>query len=247
MGRAVAELLSAVGASVVIGDIDLEACEATAITIKGADGRVAYAGVDVARKSDVDDLVGLAADTFGGLDIMCNIAGVPAPSCELTELGEDEYERVMGINVKGVLYGCQAAAPLLAESSNGTIINVASTAFDLPSGTTRGHGVYTISKFAVVAMTRVLAHELGAKGVRVNAIAPGVTMTNFVSRHFTDEQGSVDPQKRDDFIKRMSQVSPLGVVGFAEDQAWLVLYLASDAARFVTGQVIRANGGWSMA
>ena len=98
----------------------------------------------------------------------------------------------------------------------------------------------------MAALTRVLANELGPRGVRVNAIAPGVTLTNFSTRHFSDANGVVDEQRRTQWIDQMSGLAPLRTVGEAQDQAWLVLYLLSDAARFVTGQVVRANGGWTM-
>jgi 3-oxoacyl-[acyl-carrier protein] reductase len=82
--------------------------------------------------------------------------------------------------------------------------------------------------------------------VRVNAIAPGVTLTNFSTRHFSDANGVIDEARRSQWIEQMGNLAPLRTVGSAQDQAWLVLYLLSDAARFVTGQVVRANGGWTM-
>jgi 3-oxoacyl-[acyl-carrier protein] reductase len=100
---------------------------------------------------------------------------------------------------------------------------------------------------AVAGLTRTLALELGRHGVRVNAIAPGATLTNFSARNFTGEDGSVDEARKAAWIGAMSERSPLKMIGTPEDQAFLVLYLVSDAARFVTGQLIRANGGWSMA
>jgi 3-oxoacyl-[acyl-carrier protein] reductase len=110
-----------------------------------------------------------------------------------------------------------------------------------------GYGVYAISKAGVASLTQTLALEAGPLGVRVNAIAPGATLTAFTSRHLRGPDGSPDPKRLDAFVNAMRQRSPLGRVGEAIDQAWLVLYLASDASRYATGQIWRANGGQALA
>jgi 3-oxoacyl-[acyl-carrier protein] reductase len=131
----------------------------------------------------------------------------------------------------------------MLDAGGGAIVNMSSTSIDIPAP---GSGLYHLGKTAVAALTRVLAQELGPRGIRVNAIAPGVTLTPFSTRHFTGPDGRVDEQRRADWLATMAAKSPLGIVGEPLDQALLVAYLVSDAARFVTGQVIRANGGWSM-
>jgi 3-oxoacyl-[acyl-carrier protein] reductase len=130
-----------------------------------------------------------------------------------------------------------------AASGGGAIVNMSSTAADKPAP---GNGLYALAKSGVMMLTRVLALQLGNRGIRVNGIAPGATLTNFSRRYFTKDDGTIDESQREAWLERMAKLSPLGITGTPEDQAWLVLYLASPASRFVTGQILRANGGWSM-
>ena len=131
----------------------------------------------------------------------------------------------------------------MRAAGRGAIVNMSSTSIDIPAPMS---GLYHLGKTAVAALTRVLANELGPAGIRVNAVAPGVTLTPFSTRHFAGDDGQVDEERRREWLATMAAKSPLGVVGEPIDQALLVAYLVSDAARFVTGQVVRANGGWSM-
>ena len=174
---------------------------------------------------------------------MANVAGVPSDG-PLADVTESELDRVMAINVKGTLFGCQAAVPAMAARGGGSIVNVASGAIDLA---VPNYGLYAATKAAIAMMSQTLAAEVGHHGIRVNAIAPGATLTNFTRRHLRDAEGNVDPTRLDAFLDAMRARSPLGLVGAPIDQAWLVLYLASDASRFCTGQIWRANGGQTMA
>jgi 3-oxoacyl-[acyl-carrier protein] reductase len=237
-------MLAAAGASVVVGDINDAAGQATVESIRARDGRAEFAHVDVAQREDVDALVATAVQRFGGLDILCNIAGVPAPVRPMLEVSIDDVNREFATTLRACLYGCQAAAPVMAATGRGAIVNISSTVYDQPAA---GYGLYYLGKQAVTALTRVLALELGPAGIRVNAIAPGVTLTNFSTRYFTGPDGTVDEQRKQEWLARGAARSPLGIVGTPEDQALLVLYLVSDASRFVTGQLLRANGGWTMA
>jgi len=243
IGAAIAEVLAAAGARVALGDVNEAGAEAVAKGIREAGGDARAARCDVARQSDVDAFVQRAHDAFGRLDVMCNVAGVPSDG-PLGEVSESELDRVLGINLKGVLFGCQAALRVMATQGAGSIVNVTSAVIDAPAA---GYGVYAISKAAVASLTQTLALEAGPIGVRVNAIAPGATLTAFTSRHLRGPDGTTDPQRLDAFLNAIRQRSPLGRVGEAIDQAWLVLYLASDASRFATGQIWRANGGQALA
>jgi 3-oxoacyl-[acyl-carrier protein] reductase len=239
IGRATAEVLAGAGASVVLGDLDEKGAQAAAEAIRADGGKAVAQRVDVARKSDVDALVARAVSEWGRLDAMCNVAGIPADG-PLADLSEAEFDRLLGINVKGTLFGCQAALRAMGPRGSGSIVNVASGAIDLA---VPNYGLYALTKAAVTQLTQTLATEAGAFGVRVNAIAPGLTITKFTDRHSKRPDGTPDPARYEAFISAMKARSPIGLVGEAIDQAWLILYLVSDAARFCTGQIWRANGG----
>ncbi len=239
IGRAAAEVLAAAGARVVVGDLDANGAEEAAAAIR-ADGGVAVAqSVNVASREQVDALVARATNEWGRLDVMCNVAGVPSDG-PLSALSEAEFDRVVAINLKGTLFGCQAAVRAMTPRGAGSIINVASGAIDraVPN-----YGLYAMTKAAVTQLTQTLATEVGAAGIRVNVLAPGATLTKFTERHLRRPDGSLDPARYDGFVASMKSMSPLGLVGDPLDQAWLVLYLASDASRYCTGQIWRANGG----
>jgi 3-oxoacyl-[acyl-carrier protein] reductase len=122
-------------------------------------------------------------------------------------------------------------------------VNLASAAVDLPAPR---HACYGMSKAAVVQLTRTLAMELGDDGVRVNAVAPGFIITGITARHFTNPDGTVDEERKAAVAKTFSRVAPLRRVGEPEDVADVVLFLASDASRYMTGQILRPNGGMAM-
>ena len=239
IGRAAAEVLAAAGARVVVGDLDAAGAEGVAAGIRADGGAALAQAVNVASREQIDALVGRAVSEWGRLDVMCNVAGVPSDGA-LGELNEAEFDRVVGINLKGTLFGCQAALRAMRPRGAGSIVNVASGAIDKA---VPGYGLYALTKAAVTQLTQTLATEAGPAGVRVNVLAPGVTITKFTERHSRRPDGSLDSARYDAFLGAMKAMSPLGLVGDALDQAWLVLYLASDASRYCTGQIWRANGG----
>jgi len=239
IGESVAEVLAQAGAHVVLGDLNAEGAEAVAKRIRERGGNAVAQGVDIGNREEIDALVGRASSEFGGLDVLCNVAGVPFDGM-LEDLGDDDFDRVVGINIKGTLYGCQAAIPLMAARGGGSIINVSSGAIDMPVA---NFGLYSITKAGVAQLTHTLAQEVGDRGIRVNALAPGATITNFTKRRLKNPDGSINQDSFDQFVGSMESMSPIGRVGEAIDQAWLVLYLASEASRFCTGQIWRSNGG----
>ncbi|TGB03102.1 SDR family NAD(P)-dependent oxidoreductase [Streptomyces sp. MZ04] len=259
IGRASAVLLAEAGATVHCADRDEQGLHETATLIKTAGGTAHIHPLDVADRAQVDQAVATATATTGRLDVMAAIAGI-MHSSPVLETRDEDLDRVLAINFKGVLYACQAAArTMIATKPNpkatdtctdtdtrtqpptGSIITMASGAVD-----TGGPGLlcYGAAKAAVVQLTKTLATEVGPHGIRVNAVAPGWIRTPMTHRHDTDAQAQTQTQAHTEGI--MIRMSPLGRVGEPEDIAHAVLHLASDASAFTTGQILRPNGGVAM-
>ncbi|MER3452148.1 MAG: 3-oxoacyl-ACP reductase, partial [Acidimicrobiia bacterium] len=233
------EVLAGAGATVVCADVNGDAAETVAAAITSAGGHAEARPVDVSRRADVDELIRATASSHGRLDVMCNIAGIMHTSLVL-ETAEEDLDRVLAVNLKGVFFGCQAAGRVMAEQRSGSIVNMASGAID---AATAGIACYAIAKAGVNQLTKTLAVELGPRGVRVNAVAPGYVVTAMTGRNFMRPDGTIDPERFEAAAGPMRRRSPLGLVGEPLDIAMAVLYLASDASRFVTGQTLRPNGG----
>jgi 3-oxoacyl-[acyl-carrier protein] reductase len=242
IGRATAHVLSGAGATVVLGDIDEKGAQATVDEITSRGGTALPLRADVTKRADVDALVDRAAGEYGHVDIMANIAGVPHNQM-VADVTDDELERILAINLKSVFYGCQAALRVMTPQKSGNIVNISSGAIDTPAPTLACYGM---TKAAVAMLTKTVAMEAGAAGIRVNALAPGVILTNFSRQHFVDPDGTVNEERLQQYKRNFGAMSPLGRIGTPEDVAWSILYLVSDAAAFVTGQIIRPNGGVSM-
>ncbi|MFF4490244.1 SDR family NAD(P)-dependent oxidoreductase [Streptomyces sp. NPDC001544] len=231
IGRASAVLLAEAGATVHCADRDAQGLQGTAALIEDRGGSVRTHLVDVTDRA----ALGEAVASCDRLDVMAAIAGIMHRSLVLDTRDED-LDRVLDVNFKGVLYACQAAGRLmLARKIRGSIITMASGAID-----TGGKELlcYGAAKAAVVQLTKTLATEIGPYGIRVNAVAPGWIRTPMTIPH--DDPTQRHPESL------MSHMSPLRRVGKADDVAHAVLYLASDASSFTTGQILRPNGGVAM-
>jgi 3-oxoacyl-[acyl-carrier protein] reductase len=239
IGAATAKVLAEGGAKVVAVDLDEGGAAKIADEITAAGGESASAPCDVAKRTDVEAAVDLAVERFGRLDAMCNIAGIPLDRF-ISEATEEELDRIIDVNQKGVFYGCQAAVRVMTPQGSGSIVNVASSGIDAPA---KRYGLYAMTKAAVAMLTKSLAVEVGRFGIRVNAIAPGATITPFTERHLVGPDGEMRTEHYEAFVESMRKQSPLGIVGDPIDQAYLIQYLISDAARFCTGAIWRANGG----
>ncbi|MFJ1640842.1 SDR family NAD(P)-dependent oxidoreductase [Streptomyces sp. NPDC086796] len=231
IGRACAVLLATAGATVHGADLDEEGLLVTRRLITEAGGTSHIHLLDVTDRSRV----GAAVREAGDLDILAAVAGIMHTSSVLETSGED-LDRVLAVNFKGVLYACQEVArSMIARGAPGSLITMASGAVD-----SAGPGLlcYSAAKAAVVQLTKTLATELGPHAIRVNAVAPGWIRTPMTARHDADRQQRVEAT--------MARISPLGRVGEPEDVAHTVLHLASDASAFMTGQILRPNGGVAM-
>jgi 3-oxoacyl-[acyl-carrier protein] reductase len=242
IGRTTAEVLAAAGATVICADINQAGAQASASGITDAGGTARAAELDVAERGRTAQLVEEIVTGEGGLHIMCNIAGIMIDS-SIIDLDPDEFDRILAVNLKGVLYGCQAAGRVMVEQGAGSIINMASAAVLAPSP---GIGPYAICKAGVAQLTQSMAVEVGRRGVRVNTIAPGFIPTNMTARYYTRADGTIDEETKAAMLAPMAKFAPLRRVGVTSDIGYCVLYLASDASSFVTGQLLSPNGGVAM-
>jgi 3-oxoacyl-[acyl-carrier protein] reductase len=231
IGRGTAIALSDAGARLVLADRDEEGLAQTLKMV--AEGIVVP--TDVSKKADVDALVERAASHYGRLDVMANIAGIMGAGGPITSIEEGVLDRVLAVNLKGVFFGVQAALAVMAEQHAGSIVNMASAAIDHPAANL---AVYSMAKAGVAMLTRVAAQEGGPLGVRVNCVAPGFVVTPMTQRGTDEQMAAVESSMR--------RRSALGAVGDPADIANAVLYLASDASRYMTGQTLRPNGGTVM-
>jgi 3-oxoacyl-[acyl-carrier protein] reductase len=242
IGRAAASLFAGAGARVVIGDLNADGLFETVRLVEANGGRAIAVPTDVSKRDQVDALVGTAQREFGSVDVMANVAGIIRNNL-VVDTSEEELDAVIAVNLKGVYFGCAAAARVMVAQGRGSIINVASAGMDSPVPSL---SCYALCKAAVAMLTRTLATEVGPHGVRVNSIAPGFTDTPMTQRWWKRDNGFVDEAARDEMWKTRAAQSPLNKIGTARDQAMGMLYLASDASAFMTGQVLRINGGVAM-
>lgn len=234
MGRATAVLFAEEGASVVIGDVD-EAGGASAVQeITSSGGLATFVRCDVSKESDVIALIQSAKREYGGLHTIFNNAGIEQPVTPSTEVTEELFDRVIGVNLKGTFFGCKHAIPLILESGGGTIVNNSSVSAFANVG---GNLSYGASKGAIMSMTRILAIEYARQNLRVNAICPGVIDTPMNQRNL---EKSTD---HDAVRERWMSVTPLGRMGTPLEIARTVLYLASEMSSFTTGVGLLIDGG----
>ena len=233
IGRAAALLFAKNGAKVVVTDILVEEGEETANLIKEAGGEAIFVKSDVSKAGDVEAMIKKAVDTYGALDCAFNNAGVQPSGKLIQDTTEEDWERIIGINLKSVWLCLKYEIPQMLKQGGGSIVNTSSmlgiVARDIRS-------IYTASKHGVVGLTKVAALENAGKGIRVNAVCPAVVRTTIFERFVADKP---------EMAANLMAMTPIGRVSSPEEIAESVLWLCSDAASYVTGVALPVDGGYT--
>ncbi|MFS0646826.1 SDR family oxidoreductase [Siminovitchia sp. 179-K 8D1 HS] len=236
MGKAIAELYAKEGAKVVAADLNLEGAETVVKRIESNGGAAKAVKVNVAKLEDIENMIDSAVKEYGTLDILVNNAGIMDSMEPAGDIDDEKWDLIFDINIKGVMRATRKALPIFLKKGQGVIVNTAST-----GGLSGAHAgvAYTASKHAVVGFTKNTGFMYANKGIRCNAIAPGGVETNIASaiKHFNEFGAS----------RTRSAQAVMPRIGKPEEIAQVALFLASDAASFLNGTVVTADGGWTAA
>ncbi len=229
-GKATAILFAREGAKVVLVDWVARHAEETLATIRDEGGEASVYEADITRAADCQAMVGTAVERYGGLHILMNNVGIAALGT-VVDVKEEDWDRVLEVNLKGMMLTSKYAIPQMIASGGGAIINVSSIDA-LRSGTMAAIVPYTASKGGIIALTTAMAVQHGRDNIRVNCIAPGFLYTPMVAPLLTEETRE---------LRR--RAAPLGTEGTAWDIAWAAVFLASEEARWITGIVLPVDAG----
>ena len=233
IGRAIVELLASRGYRVLFTYASrASAAAAVVAAVKAAGGEARSLRADVADAKAAKAVVQSALDTFGRIDVLVNNAGTHLPDVSIADTSPEEWDRVLRVNLYGTFYMVQAVLPHMRARKGGNIVNLSS---NITSRFAAQNCVYTVSKVGVEALTRILSKEEGRNGIRVNAVAPGPIRTDMLEETMV----KIGPERADAFIKSV----PLGRKGEPREIAEAVAFLVSDAASYLTGQIVFVNGG----
>lgn len=235
IGREIADQFAALGGNVVVADIDIESGEATAAAIDDTNGASAeFVETDASDYADCEAMVAAARDAFGSVDTLVNcvsprVASLSERTKPFAETDPDDWEPYWEVVLRGSANVTHAALQPMLEQESGSIVNFVSESY-------KGHdehlGMYAATKAGVATLTKVVSKEVGADGIRVNAVSPGTTRTEYTA-DFVDQYGD-----------RIAEQYPLGRLGEPEDPANAALFLCSDAADWITGQTLSVSGGY---
>ncbi len=230
IGKSIALLLAKEGADVAISDINLELARETAAEVESLGRKAIAVQGNVADGTSVDDMMAKTVEGLGGIDILVNNAGITRDTLIL-RMKEEDWDAVLNVNLKGTFNCTKAAVRHMAKQRSGKIINIASIVGLMGNV---GQANYSASKAGVIGLTKTTAREVAARGVNVNAVAPG-----FIATAMTD---AIPEKAKDELTAQI----PMGKLGSVEDVAQAVLFLAAPASDYITGQVISVNGGMYM-
>ena len=248
IGRGIVLTMAREGADVAIPDIQVLNAEKVADEVRGLGRRVLPMKTDVTSSADVKMMVERTREALGKVDILVNNAGMASPpGMPFTSNTEEDWDRTFAVNTKSVFLACKAITPYFVERKAGRIINIASIAGPLAALTMPP---YSVAKMGVITLTRIVAKELAPHGVTVNAICPGVLWTSFWEK-LAAHLASTNPAfagmtPRQVFEKRVSDLTPMKREQTPEDIGWAATFLASDEARYITGQALNVDGGCVM-
>ena len=241
MGRATALAFADAGADIAVTDLIVKAenwdLEGTADEVRKLGRRCIAIQADVSKESDVASLVKKVVQEFGTIDVLANVAGIPA-NASLMNMTPEIWKKGLDTNLTSVLLFCQAVGKVMMEHKRGSIINWSSSA----AFTMGSLSIYGITKIGIMHMTGWVARELAPHNIRCNAIAPGLIRTDFGAVGVQGMREDNLPSRRTDYVERGKAI-PLGRYGESSEVADLALFLASDASSYITGQTIRIDGG----
>lgn len=227
IGKAVALLLAREGADVAVSDVNIEKAEETCREIQSLGRNAMAINVDVRRADDVEKMVQAIMERFGRIDILVNNAGIARDKLIL-RMTEEDWDAVLDVNLKGTFHCTKAVIKHMSKQRSGKIVSIASVVGEMGNA---GQANYSASKAGVIGLTKTVAREFAQRGINVNAIAPG-----YIQTPMTDAL----PEKAKDDLKRLI---PMERLGQPEDVAQAVLFLVSDRSSYITGHVLKVNGG----